>query len=139
MECPYCGSPYIEEHEYGGWKCLECGAQFDDPGGGGDTPHYHSYYFSYTVSTTILSETPATCTTGGSVTKQDKDRYNCSCGDYEYRYDTYTTNTSPLGHNFTYTSTVAPGLTTGGYDIYTCSRCYVTEQRNLTEATGAPS
>ncbi len=39
-------------------------------------------------------------------------------------------------HDYRFTRTVAPTCTDGGYDLYTCSGCGATEQRNLTDAAG---
>lgn len=64
------------------------------------------------------SETAPTCTQAGAKT--------CSgCGKAE--------SLSALGHDFQFTNTVAPTTSAGGYDLYTCSRCGATEQRNKTD------
>ncbi|MBQ8942861.1 MAG: hypothetical protein IJ050_00005, partial [Clostridia bacterium] len=63
----------------------------------------------------------ATCTEGGEHTKQ------CTgCA------KTITETTAALGHDYQFTRTVAPTCLAQGYDIYTCSRCGATENRNLT-------
>lgn len=88
MQCPSCNYTGISQLEYDLYECNMCGyrgsgSEFSGGGssGGGGGTHYHSYYFDYTVSSTVISETPATCTTGGSKTVQDTDKYTCSCGD----------------------------------------------------------
>jgi hypothetical protein len=44
----------------------------------------------------------------------------------------------PCEHNYLFTSTTAPTCAAEGYDLYTCSLCDKTEQRNLVTALAAP-
>ena len=50
--------------------------------------------------------------------------------------DTKEQTLPALGHDYVYTRTIAPTCEEGGYDLYTCSRCESTENRNPTSATG---
>ncbi|MBQ6266461.1 MAG: InlB B-repeat-containing protein, partial [Clostridia bacterium] len=70
-------------------------------------------------------EDSATCLEGGTHSRTCQ-----TCG------HTDTAATSALGHNYQFTRTVAPTCTEQGYDIYTCSRCNATENRNYVNATG---
>ena len=83
--------------------------------------------------------------------KSGDDDHNCDvCGKVDVTKHTYSDAScdapatctecgeetgDKLGHDFVFESTVKNTCTTGGYDIYKCSRCTATEHRNQTEAT----
>jgi len=70
-------------------------------------------------------DTEATCTSAGTTT------YICSlCSDH------YTQTVEALGHSYSYTTTVEPTEADQGYDIYTCTRCGLTQNQNYTQPTG---
>ena len=83
LTCPSCGYTGIAQLEYDLYECNMCGyrgSESEFEGGGGGGGHTHSYS-SRVLSTEVLSETPATCTTSGSKRVKTTYRYSCSCGD----------------------------------------------------------
>jgi len=81
------------------------------------TVHVHSY-------DTVLSEVAAQCGLDGFKYVQ------CSCGDKKKE-------TIPaLEHEYVLKEQIVPTCTTGGYDIYECKYCKITETRNKVDALG---
>ena len=69
---------------------------------------------------------PSTCTAAGTLSVE-----TCSkCGDVVITPDPSDPAT---GHNYELDSTVPPNCTEEGYDIYECSRCFDTEQRDFVD------
>ena len=88
----------------------------------GGTITWVPYCIGECIYTTVV--TAPTCTQYGYTT------YTCACG------DSYVSDyTSPLGHDYKYTSTTEPTCTKDGYDLYTCSRCSANKKQILS-ATG---
>ena len=88
----------------------------------GGTITWVPYCIGECIYTTVV--TAPTCTQYGYTT------YTCACG------DSYVSDyTSPLGHDYKYTSTTEPTCTEDGYDLYTCSRCSANKKQILS-ATG---
>ena len=100
----------------------------DGEEGGDDSgdPGYHQHTFNATPD---IPEVKPTCTTDGHGAGK-----TCTggCG-----YVMYTAgNYKALGHDFVLKTTVAATCETGGKTVYECSRCHITEDRDVTSALG---
>jgi hypothetical protein len=101
---------------------------------------YSSYYYNalkgFTFTADCLHES---YTTGDYVaaTCEQGAYWNATCDNCHETITVDDTEHPALGHDYQFSSTVAPTCTTQGYDLYVCSRdAEHTEQRNTVAANG---